>query len=215
MCQLFSSGAFLVKLIWPSLFYEINGQFFLNVVLSCLLFPPAHLFLIGAGVLNRVSILLVRSLCIFSLIISTGVFLFKLFVGSPFQIAFKLTALSPLFFPESEPLFEHQFHSCGGSSVFPQLSQLVNSRQVHHGLSRFLFRWIQFQFSVLIVFFYLSQMLPLAHSPLTIYSFWIDQDISGDSSVFQLVRGCHLIQVFQSFRCIISHSTILSTVFSL
>ena len=43
----------------------------------------------------------------------------------------------------------------------------------------------------------------LARLPLAIQSFRSSEDISGDSSMFQLIRGCHLIQIFQLFRYII------------
>ena len=42
-----------------------------------------------------------------------------------------------------------------------------------------------------------------ARSPLASLSFRSVQDISGDPSMFQLVRGCHFIQIFQLFRCTI------------
>ena len=62
---------------------------------------------------------------------------------------------------------------------------------------------------------FLSSSVFLARSPLASLSFRSAQDISGDSSVFQLIRGCHLIQIFQLFRCIIylfnkSFPTVLS-----
>ena len=50
---------------------------------------------------------------------------------------------------------------------------------------------------------FLGSSVLLACSPLASLSFRSAQDISGDSSVFQLIRGCDLIQIFQSFRCII------------
>ena len=57
-------------------------------------------------------------------------------------------------------------------------------------------------FSVDHILFLGSSVFP-ARSPLASLSFRSVQDISGDSSVFQLIRGCHLIQIFQLFRCII------------
>ena len=50
---------------------------------------------------------------------------------------------------------------------------------------------------------FLGSSVLLAHLPLAIESFRSSEDISGDLSVFQLSRGCHLIKIFQLFRCII------------
>ena len=49
----------------------------------------------------------------------------------------------------------------------------------------------------------LGSSVLLAHSPLANLSFRSNQVISEDSSVFELIRGCHLIQIFQLFRCFI------------
>jgi len=140
-CQLFSSSGLLSESFDPLHHLQdqssVLSQRHCSPYLVVFFLPPTH-FLLGAGVRNRVSILLVRSLCILSSIISTGAFLFKLFVGSPFQVAFVFSILPPLFFLESEPLFEHQFHSCRAYSLFPQSLQPMNSHLVHHCSSCFL-----------------------------------------------------------------------------
>ena len=50
---------------------------------------------------------------------------------------------------------------------------------------------------------FLGSSVLLACLPLASLSFRSAQHISGDSSVFQLIRGCHLILIILLFRCII------------
>ena len=134
--------------------------------------------------------------------ISTGVFSSTYSSVPPSKLS--------LFFLPSHPLlpgawvsFEHQFHSCGTSSVFRKLFQPVNSRLGGHSSSLFFSGGFNRSFSLSIIFFPSAQIFPFARSPLASLSFRSVQDIPGDSSVFQLIRGCHLIQIFQLFRCII------------
>ena len=120
------------------------------------------------------------------------------------------SALPPLLFPEYEPLFEHQFHWCEASSVFPQLSQPVNYGLVNRCSSRILSGGSNSTFSLLIIFLSLHQVFPL----LILLSPFNHSGVMKTSQKIRvcihLIRGCHLIQIFQLFQCIISHSTILS-----
>ena len=91
-----------------------------------------------------------------------------------FSTVFASSVPSCLCFPAFPPSssrswvsFEHQFHSCEASSVFPQLFQPVISRLVRHSSSLFLFRWISIQVFRLITFFSLVKVfsLPICLSP--------------------------------------------------
>ena len=80
----------------------------------------------------------------------------------------------------------------------------INSRLPHHSnISIILVHHLSLQQPFPTVFSF-------ARSSLASLSFRSVQEISGDSSVFQLIRGCHLIQIFQLFRCIIYLFKILS-----
>ena len=141
--------------------------------------------------------------------ISTGVFSSSYSSISPSKLP--LFSLPPtLFFPEFDSLSTINFHSCGAPSIFRQLFQLVNSRLVRHSSSLSFSGGFNSSFSVVIIFFSSAQVFFLARSPLASLSFRSIQVISGDFFVFQLIRGCHLIQIFQLFRCIIYLFNILS-----
>ena len=89
--------------------------------------------------------------------------------------------------------------------------------------SRILLWWINFKFSVLIIFLSSCQMLshagaPLNHSPLATHLFWSAQDISEDlcfhsQSVQVFLRllshSSHLIQPVQSLFKIISNGVFI------
>ena len=120
----------------------------------------------------------------------------------PFQVAFVFPALPP---SSSRSLNLFRASISFVRSLFSLLS-IISTGEFSSRSSFFIsfpFRWTQFKFFGSDYILSLGSSVFPAHSPLASLSFRSVQDISKDSSVFQLIRGYHLIQIFQLFRCII------------
>ena len=132
-----------------------------------------------------------------------------------FSMVFASSVSSCLCFSSPPTLFlqgfgflnQASFYSCEVSSFFSFNVLPGGSHEdallVRHFSLIFLLRWIQFEFSVLIIFFSLFQMFshagaPLNHPLLTIQLFRSAEDILEDSSFysksFQAISRSYLIQ---------------------